>query len=207
MKKFFPLVIFSFLTLYVSAQDPKTIFTAEKMVFLGLDYTRAKFALPDVKPAEYKKTYFEAWNSAIAHDTERFNKESTFEKVGGVGVDLTTVTRRNAAIKIDDAIGKPEGGLTQSSIENVIADYTDVWKKEGLALVIIVESMSKGAGKMVAHIVFFDIATRKVLLAKKMEGEAGGPGLVNYWANPVSLMFREISKTKFAEWKKEVMKK
>ncbi len=189
------------------AQDPKEIFTAEKMNFLGLDYSRAKFALPDVKPADYKKTYFDAWNNAISHDNERFNKESTFEKVGGVSVDLTTVNRRNAAMNIEEAIGKPEGGLTQSSIENVIADYKDVWKKQGLAMVIIVESMSKAAGKMVAHIVFFDIATRKVLLTKKMEGDAGGPGLVNYWTNPVSLIFREIAKTKFTEWKKEVMKK
>lgn len=189
----------------LSAQNAKDIFTSEKIIFYGLDFSKAKFEIPDVKPEEIKNTLIPTWNTMVITDNERFPKESAFQKLK-INGDPTVVERRNAAINIKDAMsaGSP---LSATTIQEVINDYTDGYKKEGVGAVFIIESFSKKAEKAIAHVVFFDIAKRKVLLDKRMEAAPGGAGLKNFWTRPIQTMFENIVKTEFDSWKKEVMKK
>ncbi len=189
-----------------TAQDAKAIFDAEKIVFYGLDFTKAKFALPDAKPDEIKKRYFKEWNDAVMTDNGRFNKESSFEKLTVYG-DPYVVEKRNAEVNVADMTAKGDYAITQQDIESVISNYKDGLKKEGIGVVFIVESFSKKKEEGVAHVVFFDIASRKVLLAKKMTGKPGGGGLTNYWVRCFQTMFENMSNGEFGKWKKEVMSK
>lgn len=48
-------------------------------------------------------------------------------------------------------------------------------------------------------LVFFDIASGNVLMAKRMQGIATGSGLRTYWAKPVYEVMKQSKKS----WKKE----
>jgi hypothetical protein len=188
------------------AQNASRIFSEERIIFYGLDFSKAKIAIPDAKPNEIKDDYFVLWNEAVATDNERFNKESALQKVS-VPVDLAVVERRNAAASISEMQANPDVTLLKSTIEHMIDDYTDGTRKEGIGFVIIVESISKKRADAIAHLVFFDIATRKVLLSKRMNGPAGGHGLKSYWTRPFQTMFEKMTAGLFDMWKKEVVGK
>ena len=203
MKKltlFFAIAVF---VISLSAQDAKTVFSAEKIVFYGLDFTKAKFAIPDAKPQEIKDTYFKQWNSNVFSDNGRFNKESAFSKLTVYG-DPGVVDKRNETVNVANMGAKYEAPLSKEDIQSVISEYKNGLKKEGLGVVLLVESYSKKDKAGVISVVFFDIATRKVLLAKRMSGEPGGPGLNNYWLRPVQVILDKMAETDFELWKKEV---
>jgi hypothetical protein len=192
-------------TLY--GQDAKKIFNEERIVFYGLDFSKAKIAIPDAKPSEIKDNYFVSWNETVVSDNARFNKESAFQKLK-IYNDLTTVERRNAKVNVNEIHGSPdEGVLSKDAVEKIISDYTDGVKKEGVGFVFIVESFSKAKNDGVAHCVFFDIATRKVLLDKKLNAPPRGPGLKIYWTTPFEGMLVKMTDGLFDTWKKEIMGK
>jgi hypothetical protein len=201
------LFLFAMAFIYsAKAQDAKAIFTAEKIVFYGLDFTKAKFAIPDAKPSEIKADYFSAWNSTVFGDNGRFPKESAFAKVSVSG-DPTIVEKRNATVIIGNMTDSYNASLSKGEIESVISEYKNGMRKEGLGVVFIVEYFSKKEKKGIADVVFFDIATRKVLLAKQLTGEPRGAGLNSYWMGTIQQMFEKITNTEYALWKKEVMGK
>jgi|ERR1043165_3742008 hypothetical protein len=202
MKKGTLLILLAVTITLLRAQDAKTIFSAEKIVFYGLDFTKAKFSIPDAKNDEIKNNLFKQWNSQVFSDNGRFNKESAFSKLTVYG-DPSVVEKRNEAVNTGDMNGdyKP---LSKENIQEVISGYKDGLKKEGLGVVLIVEQFSKKDKKGTVSVTFFDIASRKVLLTKRMSGEPGGPGLVNYWLRPIQVIMDQMASTDFMLWKKEV---
>lgn len=188
-----------------NAQNAKAIFDAESIVYYGIDFSKTKFALPDAKASEIKDKYFEGWNELVMTDNERFNKESAFQKLK-IYYDLAVVGRRNAAVKINEIEGNADNLLSKEAIEQIISDYKGGSKTQGVGFVFVVESFSKKKAEGVAHAVFFDIATRKVLLDKRMVGEARGGGLLNYWTRPFQVMFENMTGGLYDTWRKEAVK-
>jgi len=205
MKQIFFLTALVLCIAITKAQDPKLIFTSQKIIYYGLDFSKAKFELPDAKPDELKNTLIPYWNSLTFTDNEQFNKESTFQKLTVYG-EPVDVARRNAAINTGTLMGKSAGPLSREAIQEIVNDYKDGSRKEGIGVAIIVESFSKKDDAGVEDIVFFDIATHKVLLFKHLTGKPGGPGLKNYWTTPTKRIFEDIGKGLFDIWKKEVTK-
>lgn len=203
MKKRFTFLFILSAVVSLNAQDAKTVFNTEKIVFYGLDFTKAKFAIPDAKPDEIKDTYFSAWNTTVFSDNGRFPKESAFGKVTVYG-DPTVVEKRNATVNANNISSPYNAPLSKAEIESIINEYKDGRKTEGLGVVFIVEYFSKKEKRGVADVVFFDIATRKVLLAKRMNGEPRGGGLNSYWMGVIQQMFEKMTETDYALWRKEV---
>lgn len=204
MKQLIVCLFTVYCTSQAMAQDAKVIFNAEKIVFYGLDFSKAKFAITDAKPAEIRDVYFNKWNEVVITDNGRFPKESAFQKVS-VYCDPTVTNKRNAAVSVANITGKPEQGITKEAIQQVISEYDGGMKKEGLGVVFVVESFDKKKEEAVAHIAFFDIATKKLLLTKRLTGKPGGGGLTNYWTRCFQQMFEDITNKQFMLWKKEVM--
>ncbi len=202
MKKLSVCLATLFFSFLANAQDVKTVFDSEKIVFYGLDFTKAKFAIPDAKPDEIKADYFSAWNSTVFSDNGRFPKESAFGKITVYG-DPTVVEKRNATTNTGNMTGQYNAPLSRSDIENVISEYKGGRKSEGLGVVFVVEYFSKKDKKGIADVVFFDIATRKVLLSKQLTGEPRGGGLNSYWMGAIQQMFEKMTNTEYALWKKE----
>lgn len=203
MRKSFAFLVAVTTVVSLKAQDAKIIFSTEKIVFYGLDFSKAKFALPDAKPEEIKDTYFSAWNTTVFGDNGRFPKESAFRKITVYG-DPTVVEKRNATASTASMNSAYDAPLSKAEIESMISEYKNGTRKEGVGVVFIVESFNKKEKKGVADVVFFDIATRKVLLAKRMNGEPRGAGINSYWMGVIEQMFTKMVDTDYALWKKEV---
>ena len=202
MKNIFPFLFLLAASITTNAQDAKKIFSEEKIVFYGLDFTKAKFALPDAKIDEIKSTLFKQWNDNVFSDNARFAKESAFQKITVYG-DPTIVDRRNTAVATSGMTDNYSTPLSKEEIQKVIDDYKNGVRKEGVGAVFIVESFSKKDKKGIADVVLFDIASRKVLLAKRMTGEPRGGGLNNYWVGTIEVMFNKMINGEFDVWKKE----
>lgn len=206
MKKNFLLLTATIFIFSLYAQDAKSIFSAEKIVFYGLDFTKAKFALPDAKPDDIKNNLFKQWNDNVFSDNGRFNKESAFKKLTVYG-EPSVVEKRNATANASSLAEKYEKPLTKGEIQSAISEYSGGTRKEGLGVVFLIESFSKKDKKGIADVVFFDIATRKVLFYKQMTGEPRGGGLNNFWMGSIQVMFDNMANSEFEVWKKEVIGK
>ncbi len=199
------LTLFSIFVLLssVKAQSAKDIFEAENLVWYGLDFSHARFiGIKDEKPEVIKNKFIELWNKTTYLDRENFALESTFRKIL-VRIDNKVVPARNEKVSTSTLFGKDAPGISSQTIEKTVSEYTDGLQTKGIGVVYIVEYMDKGKKEAAAHVTFFDIATRKVLLTKRLTGAAGHPGLTMYWAMAFSRIGKSISDTYFDRWQKE----
>lgn len=196
-----------FFSMLAYSQDPKQIFEGEKLVWFGLDFTKAKFIeVKDVPPTELKSKYFSEWNNSVMYEHDKFYLESFFRKLN-VYYDISIATRRNETVNSANIVSAEATPITRSAIDEIISDYSGSQRKEGVGIVFIVEYFNKKTETAIAHATFFDIATRKVLLTKAVTGKPGGRGLKNFWAGAIASMMQSIDKTQYDLWQKEVMKK
>lgn len=190
----------------LKAQDVKTVFNSEEVVWFGLDFTKAKLiGVTDEKPDVIVKEYLEAWNQPMLYERDKFPIEGTFRKITAK-FDPEVIQTVNKKVTRETLFGDTETILTTAAIQDAVSQYPMGAKKQGLGLVFFIESFNKKKKLATAQVVFFDIATHKVLLAKRVTGEPGGGGLKYYWANSVSNMFKTISSTLYDVWKKEASK-
>lgn len=188
------------------AQDAKTIFNSDEIVWFGLDFTKARLiGVNDEKPDVIVKDYLEAWNQPMLYERDKFPIEGTFRKVTAKfdpDVIQTVNKKATKATLFDDN----EAIITTAAIQEAVKEYPMGAKKQGLGLVFFIESFNKKKKLATAHVVFFDIASHKVLLTKRVTAEPGGGGLKYYWSNSVSHMFKSISDSLYDVWKKEALK-
>lgn len=207
MKKAILPILFLLTIHFAGAQNAKEIFTGQSMVWYGLDFSKAHLiGVTDEKPEVIKNDYLESWNQPMIYERDRFPLASIFRKPT-VRYNLDVVKARNKSVATNDLFGKDESIITTATIENMISQYPVGAEKQGLGVVFVIESFNKKKKEAFAHIVFFDIASHKVLFAKRMRGEPGGGGLKNYWANAIGQMMDQISKTLWPIWEKEVNSK
>jgi len=188
------------------SQSTKTIFDGEKLVWCGLDFSRATMiGVTDVPAKDLVSKFFAEWNNATVYEKDKFYLESFFRKMN-VYYDMTSSTRHNEAVNPANLLGTEAKPITRADIEKLVADYTDLKRKEGLGLIFVIESFNKKKELAVAHCTYFDIATRKVLLTKEVSGKPGGGGLKNFWTRSIAGMMQTIDKTLFEQWRSELSK-
>ena len=83
----------------------------------------------------------------------------------------------------------------------MIKKYSADIKKQGIGVSFIIENFNKGTQEATLFVVFFDIATKKVLVCEKMSGKAMGVGMRNYWAGAIKAILRQIDATEYKNWK------
>ncbi len=205
MKRTAAFIYLSLLFFLTHAQDSKAVFTGEKIVWFGLDFTKARLiGVNDEKPDVIVNEYLELWNMPMLYEADKFPIASTFRKVT-VQYDAEVVKARNKKVTKQSLFNDNEAIITTAAIEQMISEYTGS-KKTGLGVVFFVESFNKKKKLATMHVTFFDIATRKVLLTRRLTGEPGGGGLKYYWANSVSRIFHDITVTHYDLWEKEAKK-
>ena len=191
----------------LQSQEIKDIFTSKEAIWYGLDFSKIHLigteGFSDV--AKIKNVYFSSWNNLILNESAKYNLQLTFDK-DEVPFDLSVVDKRNKLPEIDKLVIDFESyALDKSTIEEMIKEY-DTKEKQGIGIVFIMESFNKPKriGKM--WVTFFDIASKTVLLTKKMSGKAGGAGFRNYWARTYYNVMVKIQKAEYLKWKKEYSK-
>jgi hypothetical protein len=208
IKLLFVLMVMNFGTSY--AQTIQDVFAKTEVTWYGLDFTKTKFvgdfsnfnSAGRKSGVQIKEKYFREWNAVVDNETEKFDIPKFYDKTK-VNYALTQVTEFNAAVNPDD-IMVPHGdakALSREEVEQVVNKYKSNGKS-GLGLIFVVESFDKSRELGTMHVTFFDIATNKILLSKRLQTASGGIGLCNYWIRTVIDAMDE-SKSNWKKWKKE----
>ena len=202
IKIFLVLLVFSS---FSYAQTVKDVFTSNSITWYGLDVSKLKCVGPAEawgSPQKLRDTYFGAWNMVVVNEPDKYNIRKFFKK-DVVKTSLDKVNEINSKVDPDSIIITyskiPQ--ISESALVNMAAQYSDQNKK-GLGLVFIGEVFNKSTETGIIHVVFFDIASGRVLMIKTMEGKPAGFGLRNYWVRTV-LGVMEQCQSNWNRWKKE----
>ena len=128
--------------------------------------------------------------------TKMFGKNAVYKDPNGI-------TKQNLARETETMNTGAEVEFTDEVIDSRIKEISTGSKKNGLGLIFIAESINKATGNGIFHVVFFDIATRKVVWHKKMTGKATGSNPKTAWGGAVKDVFNQIDKKEWKAWRKE----
>jgi hypothetical protein len=171
------------------AQDVKTVFSTKEIVWFGVDFSSVKLVGNTVDFAnlnDIRDKQFKAINDLFLAEPDKYNPKKAFKK-DKVVMDLSVVEKRNLATDIDKLLVDTQQTLSKEAIEAMIKEYTPKDATTGIGACIVMENcikLEKGSHATM-YIVFFDIATKKVMVCEKADSIAGGFGFRNFWAKPV----------------------
>jgi hypothetical protein len=160
------------------------------LIWCGLDYSKVKMiGTTDFRQPE------QIFPRALAEWNGLFMKEMlpNLEKMAkDVGTDLEAINELNEKtsskqVEVKDgtkAETVDQSEITAADIEKQVAGYK-LTKKEGVGLVYIMDRLVKTHEMGCMHVVFFDVASRKVLQSERLCEKAGGIGFRNYWFRPI----------------------
>jgi hypothetical protein len=138
------------------------------------------------------------------NETKKFDLAKFFSK-SNVTNNLDIVSDRNSKVdetKLVTFNSSDTANVNQDMIKDAVKKYSTKDDK-GLGLVFFVESFNKYKETATISVVFFDIATKNVLVIKKMKGIApSGIGVRNYWASGIFKILQQCQSS-YSSWKKE----
>jgi len=165
------------------AQEAKTL------VWCGLDYSRVKLSGDTGVTASRLPEMTESWNALFIN--EQLTK---LEKMAGV-VRTDTAAAQAASQKVSDKAFRPEetGSITDKDLAAIVKGYK-LQTKEGLGLVLVVDTLTKvdKAGTSCLYVVFFDVASRRVISAERQCEKAAGVGPRNFWFGAVKKVVKDL---------------
>ena len=177
------------------AQSKADIFNAEEIVWCGLDYSNVKLigyeGFDDVN--RVKDHFFNAWNNLMMNESKKYNFRKFYQKNSQIN-DLSVVRDRNTLPKVNELVSQRQHSISDSDLAQIVKKYNLQEAEDGLGLVYIVESLSKVHDNASIHVVFFDVASKKILWSKRYNTRPGGAGFRNYWASPIMKTIEESGK-------------
>lgn len=208
MKKiFFSLLILVFFSLDGFSQrsmskvfDPKT-----KIVFLGLDFTQARFIGKDAFQDTYKlKTYYLAnWNMLMEEEYEKFNMPLISLNAKKYLTETSDLILLNDGIEsIEDKIINGSYNIDEDDVKKSVKKY-DLTQNDGIGVSFVVESFNKPLEKAVVWVTFINLSNGSLLYTERMEGKADGFGTRNYWAGSIANIITQIKESRYRVWKRK----
>lgn len=83
--------------------------------------------------------------------------------------------------------------ITETDIARIVKSYK-MKNESGVGLVFIMDRLVKAQETGCLYVVYFDVATRKVLLSERVVAAAGGAGFRNYWFKPIKTAVNGLPK-------------
>jgi len=199
-----------FVQTFTQAQDIKEVFSSSKtaMAFVGIDFSHAKMVGSEgfSDPEKIQSYYFGVWNGLMISEADKYDVKKAFMKQD-LAYNLDVVEKFNNEVDFIDLVtNSTPKSFKDEQIQSMVQRYdlSDIDAQYGIAF--IVHSFNKLQEMGYIHVVIFDVKSKKVLFNKKMTGEAGGFGFRNYWARSVYNIIKDIQKSKFRKWRKELTK-
>jgi hypothetical protein len=175
------IVLGSFLPTF--SQDKAKASGLTDVVWLGVDFTAAKFTVVPENPAVIVNQYLQSINTLIITEVEKFDIKKFFNKSGVVN-SIDQVNEKNSKIDPSSFVINNEYKLDPEAVKAIIKKY-NVPEKSGTALVFIAENLNKTTQTGSFYVCFFDLATKEIIDCTRMVGKAVGIGFRNYWAGSV----------------------
>lgn len=193
MKKILLIIaVFAICISYAQNEDTidKRVFESSEIVFFGYDFSHFKHAEAGrLNQQDFNKylpgwyEYLNEYNDEVGlkrkfqKDTVIFNFEYTFSLIDSMA-DKQFVTLTKHTIPSD-------------SIQDILNSY-DIQATNGIGFVVIVECFEKRTETVTAYFVFFDIATKEILMSDYFgTNKAGGMGLKNHWGGGLDKTFNK----------------
>ncbi len=208
MKQFvFILFLCTFISTESFAQNNtfnKRIFDADEVVWFGIDFSKVQLIGSEgfTNPQDIKERFFKSWNKLINHESDKYNFQETYGFTT-VHRDTATADARNKLPDYEKLVSESKRQeLSKKDAIEICKAYKSEVHQAGLGLVYIVDDFNKKTKSAEIWVVFFDLATHDIVMAKEYETEAGGFGLRNYWART----FYELQNISKKEYKKSLKK-
>jgi len=191
----------------VAGQSKKDFFSSPdtKTTWLGLDFTELRiFGDSEADVMAIRDQYFGSINYLVITETNKYNVAQAFRRTKLV-YDLTDVTRLNAEVDPDKLIVMSSEAVMKITPERVqeLVNVYQLTESTGYGIVFIMEGFNKSKKVATMYVTIIDLASKKVLLTKRMEGKAAGFGYRNYWARTVHDVLNSINQSAYNKWKSE----
>jgi len=167
------------------------------LVWCGLDYSKVKMigTMDFRRPDQIFPQMLTTWNGLFMTEMlPQLEKITSF-----VRTDLQAVEQGNAKAKASQIVYKDgstdemvtQTHITESDIAGMVKSYK-LENKTGLGLVFVMDRLVKAQETGCIHVVFFDVASRKVVHSERVCAKASGFGFRNYWFRPVKDAVKEL---------------
>jgi len=176
----------------------KDLFTDSKVVWYGIDYTHAEmvgnFTNKDLHD------YFHGWNKLIIQESGKYNIAKALQRNQIIFGEAYIEQLNNQSTPTERTIPS-DSSLRKSEIANMIAEYKSN-HSDGIGLVFIAERYYKVKNTASHYIVFFDIATKKILISQRYTTAPDGIGIRNFWAASIRTAIKLMA-SNYKKWKKK----
>lgn len=189
------------------SQTLKDFFTnhATPLTYLGIDYTKARLINEPGATASDIKGRLEAINTLVINEPDNYKIGSAFNRNEAVTNDITAVTEKNEKINGKEIISSKESDYNRLTEADIAAAVKGLSLKQnaGIGLVFIMDGMKKEEkkGYGTVWVTLIDMKNKTVLMTERMEQEAAGFSVRNYWASVIKRTIVEIDKKKYKAWK------
>ncbi len=189
------------------------VFSADSLVFFGVDYSRVKLigdhgnVSGSTMPLDHiRDTYFNSINEVVMNEQKKFNFEKATDGKK-ISYDFTSVLAANKSAKTDDmkaiTATKP---LDLNVVAEMVKGYSSSAAKGSVGMVLIVDQMNKFEEAAYFYVTFFDTDSKKLLFTAYVKGKAGGFGYRNYWAGAIASVVKDMTKSDWEYWEKSAKK-
>jgi hypothetical protein len=170
------------------------------LVFLGIDFYYSK--LIGDKNFEDPKKLFADINTLFVTEKGKYDVRGAVRK-GGLTYQYSIVEKRNQSVDEKVLTSNTEETLSYTDLQNIVDEYdlSAAGIKDGLALIMICESLNANRGNGAYYYVAFDVVSKKIVLSDRIMGVAGGNGPRNYWARSVYESITKMQDVYFGKWK------
>lgn len=176
----------------------KDLFTETQIVWYGIDYTQVEMVGTFTNKDLHE--YYHGWNKLIIQESEKYNIAKALQRTL-VTFDQVYVEQLNDQ-STPIVLGVPsDKSIQKSDIAEMVSKYKSN-QTYGIGLVFIAERYHKAKSTASHYAVFFDIATKKVLLSQRYTTAPGGMGVRNFWAPTIYSAIKLMAKN-YKKWKKE----
>ncbi len=205
MKKFRCLLVLMLLASTLVAQTREDIFRKETPVtWLGIDFSEARYiGDPGTVDAYEMKGLFGKINQLMLAEPDKYDLRKSFYK-SYITPNLSIVNNLNAGIDESKLMSNDNNDITRINAD-MVQMMVNKYKFEninGIALVLIMESMNKNTGQASMWVTFVNASDNKVLLTSRMVGKSGGFGFRNHWAGSVLKVLDLIRSKQYKAWQK-----
>jgi len=205
MKKFRCLLVLMLLASTLVAQTREDIFRKETPVtWLGIDFSEARYiGDPGTVDAYEMKGLFGKINQLMLAEPDKYDLRKSFYK-SYITPNLSIVNNLNTGIDESKLMSNDNNDITRINAD-MVQMMVNKYKFEninGIALVLIMESMNKNTSQASMWVTFVNASDNKVLLTSRLVGKSGGFGFRNHWAGSVLKVLDLIRSKQYKAWQK-----
>jgi hypothetical protein len=186
------LLIISGYSVFTFGQGTMKLSDVKSVVWLGVDFTAAKFTVVPEDPAVIVNQYLKSINTLVITEQEKFNI-SKFFGISEVTNDIDHAVEFNSKIDPASLVVSNDYNFGIDKVKEVIKKY-DLKDKSGTGMLFIAENLNKPKKSGSYYVCFFDLKTKEIIECKEKTAPVTGVGFRNYWASSIYLIMKTWKK-------------